>query len=85
MKLPIYLLLIPLRVPVGLWGPRMKFANLGGTLFWAAPGDITQVTHYVAYLAEDAIGTNRSYFGKLCKSCKVEGGHIQIRVISIIM
>jgi hypothetical protein len=40
----------------------LDFDDIGGLLFWIEPDDISQVTHYVAYLAEAANGTNRSYF-----------------------
>ena len=37
--------------------------EIGGFLSWSVPSDTSQVMDYVVYLAEDAKGMNRTYFG----------------------
>jgi len=38
-------------------------SEVGGVITWSPPGDVTQVTYYVGYLATSAVGVGKSLVG----------------------
>jgi len=54
--------------PMTFVDTNVKQEEVGGVLLWTMPDDVSQVTYYNTYLAEDVLGANRLLIGSVAST-----------------